>query len=82
MEILESSPAKVTIKLDFYKPMEANNVADFALRPEGDATDVTWAIYGPMPLISKVMSLFVDIDKMVGSDFEKGLADLKKVSEQ
>lgn len=82
MEILDSSTAKVTIKLDFYKPMEANNVAEFALQPKGDATDVTWAIYGPMPFISKVMCLFVDMDKMVGSDFEKGLADLKKVSEQ
>jgi len=82
MEILESSPAKVAIKLDFYKPMEANNVAEFALQPKGDATDVTWAMYGPMPFISKVMCLFFDMDKMVGPDFEKGLAELKKVSEQ
>jgi hypothetical protein len=81
MEILESSPAKVAIKLDFYKPMEASNTAEFNLQPKGDATDVTWAMYGPMPFISKVMCVFIDMDKMVGSDFEKGLADLKKVSE-
>ena len=82
MEILESSPAKVAIKLDFYKPMEASNTAEFDLQPKGDATDVTWSMYGPMPFISKVMCLFIDMDKMVGSDFEKGLAELKKVSEQ
>lgn len=82
MEILEASPAKVAIKLDFYKPMEASNVAEFILQPKGDATDVTWAMAGPMPFISKVICVFVDIDRMVGSDFEKGLANLKKVSEQ
>ena len=81
MEILESSPAKVAIKLDFYKPMEASNIAEFAMQPKGDATDVTWAMYGPMPFISKIMCVFIDMDEMVGSDFEKGLADLKKVSE-
>lgn len=82
MEILESSTAKVTIKLDFYKPMEANNVAEFVLQPKGDATDVIWAMYGPMPFISKVVGVFMDMDKLVGSDFERGLAELKKVSEQ
>ena len=82
MEILDASPNKVSIKLDFYKPMEASNVAEFDLQPKGDATDVTWAMYGPMPFISKVMCVFFDIDKMVGTDFEKGLAELKKVSEQ
>jgi hypothetical protein len=82
MEILDSTPDKVAIKLDFYKPMEASNIAEFDLQPKGDATDVTWAMYGPMPFISKVMCVFFDLDKMVGPDFEKGLAELKKVSEQ
>lgn len=82
MEILDSSPAKVSIKLDFYKPMEASNIAEFTLQPQGDGNELTWAMIGPMPLISKVFSLFVDIDQMVGADFEKGLAELKKVSEQ
>lgn len=82
MEILESSPSKVSIKLDFHQPMEASNIAEFALQPKGDATDVTWAMYGPMPFISKVMCVFFDMDKMIGPDFEKGLTELKKVSEQ
>ena len=82
MEILDATPDKVTIKLDFYKPMEASNTAAFALQPKGDATDVTWAMYGPMPFISKIMCVFFDLDKMIGPDFEKGLAALKKVSEQ
>lgn len=82
MEILDATPDKVAIKLDFYKPMEASNIAEFALQPKGDATDVTWAMYGPMPFISKVMCVFLDMDKMIGPDFEKGLAELKKVSEQ
>ncbi|HWA49361.1 MAG TPA: SRPBCC family protein [Dongiaceae bacterium] len=82
MEILDSTPDQVVIKLDFHKPMEASNTAEFALQPNGDATDVTWAMYGPMPFISKIMCVFLDMDKMIGPDFEKGLADLKKVSEQ
>lgn len=82
MEILDATPDKVTIKLDFHKPMEASNTAEFTLQPKGNATDVTWAMYGPMPFISKIMCVFFDLDKMIGPDFEKGLADLKKVSEQ
>jgi hypothetical protein len=82
MEILDAAPDKVSIKLHFHKPMEASNVAEFALQPKGDATDVTWAMYGPMPFISKVMCVFFDMDKMIGPDFEKGLAQLKTVSEQ
>lgn len=82
MEILDATPDKVSIKLDFHKPMEASNVAEFALQPKGDATDVTWAMYGPMPFISKIMCVFFDMDRMIGPDFEKGLAALKTVSEQ
>jgi uncharacterized protein YndB with AHSA1/START domain len=82
MEILESAPQKVVIKLDFLKPFEAHNMAEFTLVPKGDTTDVTWAIYGPSPYMSKVMSTFMNFDKMIGSDFEKGLADLKAAAEK
>ncbi len=82
MEILDAAPDKVSIKLDFYKPMEASNMAEFSLQPKGDTTDVTWAMYGPMPFASKLMCVFFDMDKMIGPDFERGLAGLKKVSEQ
>lgn len=82
MEILEAAPAKVVIKLDFQKPFEAHNTAEFTLKPKGDATDVTWAIHGPSPLISKVVSLFMNMDTMIGKDFEAGLANLKALAEK
>lgn len=83
MEIAEASPpTKARIKLDFVKPFETHNIVEFTLEPKGDVTHVTWAMDGPMLFISKVMSLFVDIDGMVGKDFEAGLANLKAVAEK
>ncbi len=83
MEILEASPpSKVLIKLDFVKPFEAHNTAEFLLRPKGQATEVTWAIHGPSPLASKVMGLFMNFDDMIGKDFQAGLADLKALAEK
>ena len=82
MEIVESSPRKVLIKLDFLKPFEAHNMAEFLLGPKGDSTSVTWAIYGPSPFMSKVIGTFMNIDDMIGRDFEKGLADLKAAAEK
>ena len=82
MEILESGPRKLLIKLDFLKPFEAHNMAEFLLEPKGDSTSVTWAVYGPSPYMSKVMGTFMNIDDMIGRDFEKGLADLKAAAEK
>ena len=82
MEILESTPQKVVIKLDFLKPFEAHNTAEFLLAPKGGTTDVTWAIYGPSPYMSKVIGTFMNIDDLIGRDFEKGLADLKAAAEK
>jgi hypothetical protein len=82
MEILESSPDKVVLRLDFIKPFEAHNTGEFILKPKGDVTDVTWAIHGPSPYVSKVITIFVDFDKMIGKDFEQGLADLKATVEK
>jgi hypothetical protein len=83
MTIAESSaPSKVTIDLDFLKPFEAHNVADFTLTPEGGATKVTWAMHGPSPFFSKVMQVFLSMDAMVGKDFEAGLANLKAAAEK
>ena len=81
MEITESSPSKLTIKLDFIKPFEGHNVAEFTLEPSGDATTVTWAMHGPNQYMSKVMTLVVSMDSLVGKDFEAGLAALKAVAE-
>lgn len=82
LEITETSPSKVAMKLDFLEPFEAHNMAEFILAPKGETTDVTWAIFGPMPYISKVMTIFCDMDTMIGKEFETGLADLKALAEK
>ena len=81
MEVLDVAPLKTTIKLDFIKPFEGHNTAEFQYNPQGDSTQVTWAMYGPSPFISKVMSVFFSMDKMIGKDFEAGLVNLKTVAE-
>ncbi len=82
MEIAESvAPSKVAIKLDFVKPFETHNIVEFTLEPKGDSTKVTWAMNGPMPYISKLITVFVNMDSIVGKDFETGLANLKAVTE-
>jgi uncharacterized protein YndB with AHSA1/START domain len=83
MEIADAvAPSRVTLKLDFVKPFEAHNRVDFTLEPKGGATEVTWAMNGPLPFVSKVITLFVDMDRMVGGDFEAGLANLKALAEK
>lgn len=83
MEILESTPSSaIKIKLDFLKPMEGHDTAEFTLAPESDGTKVTWAMSGPAAYIMKVMSVFFDMDHMIGKDFETGLNNLKALIEQ
>ena len=82
MEMIESGPRKIVLKLDFVKPFEAHNMGEFVLEPKGDSTSVTWAIYGPSPYMSKVIGTFMNIDDLIGRDFEKGLADLKAAAEK
>jgi uncharacterized protein YndB with AHSA1/START domain len=82
MEILDVQPQKVTIKLDFLAPFEAHNTTEYSLEPQGDSTKLTWAMFGPSNYMSKVMSVFMSMDKMVGPDFEAGLAKLKTVAEK
>jgi hypothetical protein len=83
MEIADASPpSRVGIKLDFVKPFEAHNLVEFTLVPQGDSTTVTWDMQGPANYMSKVMQVFIDMDKMVGADFETGLANLKAAAEQ
>jgi uncharacterized protein YndB with AHSA1/START domain len=82
MEITEASPpSKIIIKLDFFKPFEAHHTAEFTLQPQGDATNITWAMNGSQPYMLKVMTtLFFNMDKMVGKDFETGLANMKSIA--
>jgi K+-transporting ATPase KdpF subunit len=82
MEITDATASRVALDLDFLKPFEAHNKVVFTLVPQGDATEVDWAMQGPMPYISKVISVFCDMDSMVGKDFEAGLANLKTVAEK
>lgn len=83
MEILESAaPSKIVIKLDFIKPFEGHNTAEFTLQPQGDATHVNWLMHGPAPFINKLMQVFMNLDRMIGKDFEAGLANLKKLTEK
>ena len=83
MEITDASaPSKVVIKLDFLVPFEAHNTAEFTMLPQGGATSVTWVMHGPAPFMAKVMHTVINMDRMVGKDFETGLANLKAVAEK
>jgi hypothetical protein len=82
MEITAAdAPGKVALKLDFTRPFEAHNTVDFTLAPQGDASVVTWDMRGPAPFFAKIIHVFFNMDKMVGGDFEAGLAKLKAVAE-
>jgi uncharacterized protein YndB with AHSA1/START domain len=83
MEILDAqAPSRIVIKLDFFTPFEGHNTAEFTMLPQGDGTNVTWLMHGPAPFMSKLMQLFINIDNMVGKDFEAGLANLKRITEK
>jgi len=83
LEIIGQQPARaVQMKLDFVKPFEAHNQAEFALQPLPDgATEVSWRMHGPANFLSKLMGVFMDMDKMVGRDFEDGLQNLRRFAE-
>ena len=83
MEIAEvTTPSRVVIDLRFEKPFKSHNVTTFTLEPVGDGTRVTWTMVGPRTFGTKVLGLFTSMDKLVGGDFEKGLARLKDVAER
>jgi uncharacterized protein YndB with AHSA1/START domain len=82
MTIAESHPNEhIKIDLEFLKPWQAKNVTEFTFKPEGDKTNVTWTMSGQKNFAAKAMCLFMDMDKMIGGDFEKGLAQMKTVTE-
>ena len=83
MEIKHASPDwHLFIQLDFIKPFEGHNTTEFTLTPAGNATTVTWAMYGPNKFIGKLMSMFVSMDKYLGGQFERGLRNLKGAAEK
>ena len=83
MTILESQPhEQIKIKLDFLKPMEGTATTDFTFQPAGDETNVTWSMDGTNNFIAKAMCLLLfDMDEMIGSKYEEGLASMKKIVE-
>jgi hypothetical protein len=82
MTITESRPSDlIKIKLDFTKPFEATNTTEFTFKPEGNQTMVTWSMFGTNNFIAKAFCLFNSMDKMIGGQFEKGLAQMKTVAE-
>jgi hypothetical protein len=82
MTIMESRPSElIRIRLEFLKPFMATNTAEFAIKPQGNQTVVTWSMFGKNNFMAKAFHMFVDFDKMVGGDFEKGLGGMKSVAE-
>jgi Polyketide cyclase / dehydrase and lipid transport len=82
MTLLESKPSElVRIKLDFIRPFTDTSTTEFTFKPDGDQTDVSWSMAGNRNFFAKAVCLFMNMDKLVGGDFEKGLAKLKAESE-
>ena len=83
MEITSSVPSSaIGLKLDFRKPFEAHNRVEFTLDAKGETTQVTWTMTGDTPYLAKIIHVFIDMDRMVGKDFEAGLANLKSIAEK
>ena len=82
MTLTESRPSDlIRIRLEFQKPFRSTSTAEFTFKPEGDRTIVTWRMAGHVNFIAKAVHLFLDMDTMIGGNFEKGLADMKAVVE-
>ena len=82
MTITESRPSElIRFHLEFFKPMAGTSASEFTFKPEGNQTVVTWTMTGKNNFIGKAFCLFMNMDKMVGGDFEKGLASLKSIAE-
>jgi uncharacterized protein YndB with AHSA1/START domain len=83
IEIADAAPSeKVVLRLAMLRPFAVHNIVEYRLTPNGGATRVTWDMHGPAPYLAKVIHLFFDVDKMVGKDFEEGLASLKALAEK
>lgn len=82
MEIAHTSPPLMAvIRLDYVRPFETQSIVEFTLRPEGSSTRVSWAVRGANPYIAKLIQLVVNTDRVLGRDFETGLANLKALVE-
>jgi hypothetical protein len=79
--IYSAAPSRVNIQLDFIEPFASTFETQFKVQPEGESSMVTWTMHGENTFMSKLMSVFMDMEGMIGRDFEKGLATLKAVAE-
>ena len=75
------APSNVTVRVEFIRPFEATNTAKFTFVPAPGGTKVTWAMEGENGFIGKAFGMLMDMDKMVGADFEKGLGAMKQIVE-
>jgi uncharacterized protein YndB with AHSA1/START domain len=82
LEITSSAPNQIGMSLDMSAPMEAHNQITFTLVPRAGGTEVTWAMQGACPFIAKLLGVFIDMDAMIGRDFEAGLASLRQIAER
>jgi uncharacterized protein YndB with AHSA1/START domain len=82
LAITDSTPSKITMALDMFRPFKAHNTVEFTLQPKEGWTNVTWAMHGRQPYMAKLMSTFINCDKMVGKQFEEGLGKMKALAEQ
>jgi hypothetical protein len=82
LRIVDTAPRQVRMELHMLQPLEARNAIEFTLQPRDGATDVTWSMQGAMPYVSRLIGLFVDMDRMIGAEFENGLAALKLRAER
>lgn len=83
IEVTDAVPSsRIAMRLDMLKPMKAHNAVEFTLQPDGGGTAVTWAMSGRQPFMARLMTIFIDCDRMVGGQFEKGLASLKAIAER
>jgi hypothetical protein len=82
MTIAESRPSDlILINMEFFKPMAGTAIAEFTFKPEGNQTTVTWAMTGKNNFMSRAVCMFMNMDKMIGGQFEKGLAAMKSIAE-
>lgn len=82
MTLTDSKPAEfIRVRLEFLKPMEAQSTSEFTFRPEGNGTAVSWTMFGKNNYLGKIMCLFMNMDKMLGGNFEEGFTNLKAITE-
>ena len=83
VDVVNAAPAaSAVIKLEFIEPIASLNTTEFSAAAGADASTVTWTMTGPLPFLTKIVCVFMSMDRMVGPDFEKGLAKLKTVAEK